>query len=197
MPRWRNKHRQLRSLRSPGLCRQSAATGRRRATCRGAELYGLAVETAERPGPPAVGDGMDGSAAKITPERDCATMAISSCNGAPPLRSRRQCRLHGAGGLDLRRLLGCFGRRHFPRHGRIAVTDPKCGDRKGKRAPLTPGRAIGCEPGMHPSVQPLSTQRRALRHKVLERPFFFIRQLALKPHTSTLFNSKFQNTRVY
>jgi UDPglucose 6-dehydrogenase len=29
----------------------------------------------------------------------------------------------------------------------------------------------------------LSTQRRVLRHKVLKRPFFFIRQLAFKPHT--------------
>ncbi len=37
---------------------------RRRAACRGAELYGLAVETAERPGPPAVGDGMDGKCNK-------------------------------------------------------------------------------------------------------------------------------------
>lgn len=193
MPRWLNKHRQLRSR--PGLCRQSAAAGRRRATCRGAELYGLAVETAERPGPPAVGDGMDGKCgADHTGERlpDNGDIILQwSATPAKPAAMSPSWRRRARPSSSARML----------RPAASSASRPNCGEGSEAWRPKREACAADTGAGNRLRTRNASISaplRRSAGHsKVPERPFFFIRQLAPKPHTSTLFNSKFQNTRVY
>lgn len=70
------------------------------------------------------------SATKITTEKLPDNGDIILQWSATPCEAAWQCRLHGAGGLDLRRLLRRFGLRDIPGYCRIAVRDQKGGDLK-------------------------------------------------------------------